>query len=266
MSPDVVSWGAYSSGLHGGAMTSNSKSSRPDDEGYGHSVNQARSVSYEPLVAALAGRFNSLLADLPALVRKRVETAVHLSYWDELSATQRQVAVEQYDAQHDSARQDEQRFAFELFNQVDRLKADPGGGLVAHYLAELLQQLVNHPAQPLHGFVRLGEHDFPIDDHLLDAVRALPGSVQSLTDLLRPQRGTMPASDAQRNESTSERCRRVLADFRKESAKKEWGALARVAARDGRKRQTVKADIDRALMEEAKQSGPLSTIARTVTR
>lgn len=60
-------------------------------------------------------------------------------------------------------------------------------------------------------------------------------------------------------ESTVRRCLRLFEDLEaeKRSPKGEWGALARVVARDGRARQTVSADIARGKQLAPVTSGPL---------
>jgi hypothetical protein len=69
-------------------------------------------------------------------------------------------------------------------------------------------------------------------------------------------------------ESTDERCARRLLWFEEEEEeeKKKRGALARVAKRDGHVRQTVKADIKRALKQRQDAAGPFGAIAKNLTR
>lgn len=65
-------------------------------------------------------------------------------------------------------------------------------------------------------------------------------------------------------ETTDQRCERLLIWFREEEKRQAYGALARVAKRDGRKRQTVKADIDRARKMRNEAVGPISAMVRII--
>lgn len=67
-------------------------------------------------------------------------------------------------------------------------------------------------------------------------------------------------------ETTAERCKRLLEWFHEETAKRKYGALARVTRRDGRTRQTVKADIDKARATRAANSGPMAVMAKAVRK
>lgn len=66
-------------------------------------------------------------------------------------------------------------------------------------------------------------------------------------------------------ETTDQRCARLLRWFEEEEGQRERGALARVALRDGRARQTVKADIERAKRQRQEASNPISAMARNIT-
>lgn len=67
-------------------------------------------------------------------------------------------------------------------------------------------------------------------------------------------------------ETTDQRCARLLRELCEEEVKQHRGALARVVARDGRRRQTVSADIARAKEAAATNSSPLAALARIVSK
>ena len=74
-----------------------------------------------------------------------------------------------------------------------------------------------------------------------------------------------PATPTTMNFETAEnRQARVLGWFEEEQAKKPRGALARVADRDGRTRQTVSKDIKRAQQAKKARVGALAAITRFV--
>jgi hypothetical protein len=71
-------------------------------------------------------------------------------------------------------------------------------------------------------------------------------------------------------ETTEQRRARLLAEFEAEHSKAAWGALARVASRDGRTRQTVSEDIKKARKERAEAAsgssgGAIGAMARGLT-
>ena len=76
---------------------------------------------------------------------------------------------------------------------------------------------------------------------------------------------SMHGASQRASECTMERCARLLDWFREEQAIALRGALARVAARDGRKRQTVKADIDKAL-KASKEGGSIRAMVHRMGR
>lgn len=66
-------------------------------------------------------------------------------------------------------------------------------------------------------------------------------------------------------ETTDQRCTRLLCWFEEEEKKVKRGALARVTKRDGRARQTVKADIERAQKQRKEASNPIAMMGRKIT-
>lgn len=73
-----------------------------------------------------------------------------------------------------------------------------------------------------------------------------------------------PAPEVE-SETTDQRCARLLQWFEEEERIQKFGALARVARRDGRARQTVTADIQRARKQRSKASNSIASMARKIT-
>lgn len=66
-------------------------------------------------------------------------------------------------------------------------------------------------------------------------------------------------------ETTDQRCTRLLLWLEEEKGRGERGALARVVKRDGRARQTVTADIERAKKQKKETFNPMSMMVRKIT-
>ena len=79
--------------------------------------------------------------------------------------------------------------------------------------------------------------------------------------------GQNPIAEPVRSEeSRDERCLRLLGEFESENRHRPFGALSRTAERDGRARQTVKADIDRGQSIRKQQAGPIARMTQTLAR
>ncbi len=120
---------------------------------------QRTPVGFDSLTLALEDSFNQPLADLPDTLRQRVEQEFFPMPWDNLSADQRRSVALQLDYQHDPATEQDQKFWWDFFQTVDRLKkqiaewevvATPTAAELAlkeARLAEFKQELVRMDAQ-----------------------------------------------------------------------------------------------------------------------
>lgn len=82
----------------------------------------------------------------------------------------------------------------------------------------------------------------------------------------RKARSSKALGEPLTGETSAERCKRLLDWFDEETAKQKYGALARVTRRDGRTRQTVKADVDKARAAHAAESGPFAMMAKAISK
>jgi len=133
---------------------------RAVSEATADSIKNPRDPSrFESLTIALEESFDQPLADLPEVLRHRVEQEFFPMPWDNLSADQRRSVALQLDYQHDPATEQDQKFWWDFFQRVDSLKkqlveweavATPTASELAlkeARLAELKQELARMDAQ-----------------------------------------------------------------------------------------------------------------------
>lgn len=133
-------------------------------------------------------------------------------------------------------------------------------------LEDELRKAVLEERLRVRNSLTFGPHTFPLGETLKRALVMVPDLRNFLARrggdigvrLSTPQPSTL--------ETTNQRCTRLLRSLREETAKQARGALARVVRRDGRARQTVSADIKKALQAEAASAGPIAVMARIVRK
>jgi hypothetical protein len=78
--------------------------------------------TFDALTFALEEWFDTPLCDLPDAARQRVEQEFFPMPWDNLSADQRRSVALQLDYQHDPATEQDQKFWWDFFEKIERLK------------------------------------------------------------------------------------------------------------------------------------------------
>lgn len=101
----------------------------------------------------------------------------------------------------------------------------------------------------------------------LSALKMELAELQAMVDPDQSQqRITEPQAVPEKSpETADQRCTRLLLWLEEEKGKGERGALARVVKRDGRARQTVSADIERAQKQRKEASNPMAKMGRKIT-
>lgn len=122
--------------------------------------------------------------------------------------------------------------------------------------ARHLRDVLNDAADP--DFDNLIRHIYIEPDHAADWRGAAGRWKQSSAS------GGLQGAPDRQSESPEQRCARLLQWLEEEESVKERGALARVVRRDGRARQTVSADIDRAKQRRREGENPIARMARTL--
>lgn len=164
---------------------------------------------YDPLVKAIEKRLDNPFCDLPEELKDRITRAFAIP-WDSLEPEQRLSVAEQLDFQQDPANQEELNYWFDYFNELAELD-------------DRIAQLAALPSSTASEFVQQELH----------------------LEKLQLKRQQLEAQISKPvNETPAQRKLRLESWVRHETFR-GWGALTRVAKREGITRQTLDGILNR---------------------